>query len=227
MKNYVDELLLTMNTPLAYDEQALHHHIVALTFDALSGKSALPYDALSMIIYRYEGRIPQRTLGAVAEIFGLEPCEWKVLLKEVLNRSESLIAVLNRKQLGDKQAAADYSEAVKQYSEKLPNRRHHFLRYAFSQFDGSVRYDLMRYPQLLTSLKEGLEKIGQGVPGSLPQGLCTQFAVTDKISHAFTYPYLLYRRECLYQFCEDALAQKLEAAEAESEEELTMFDEAE
>ena len=225
MKNYVDELLITMNTPLAYDEQALHHHIVALTFDALSGKSALPYDALSMIIYRYEGRIPQRTLGAVAEIFGLEPCEWKVLLKEVLNRSESLIALLNRKHLGDKKAAADYSEIVKQYSEKLPNRRHHYLRYAFSQLDGSVRYDLMTYPQLLASLKEGLGKIGQGVPGSLPQGLCSQLAMTETLSYVLTYPYLLYQRDCLGQFFEDVLVQKQDLVETESaEEERALFE---
>ena len=213
MKKYVDELLNTMNTPLAYDEQALHHHVVALTYDAVGGKSVLPFDALCMIVYRYEGRIPQRTLGAVAEIIGLESCNQKDLFKELLNRSASLIAVLNRKQLGEESAVADYSEAVKQYGQKLPKRKRHFLRNLFSRFDESVHYDLMTYPQLLESLKGGLGKIGQGIPGSLPQELCSQLAVTNELAYALAYPYLLYRRESLYQFCEDMIGRKWETGE--------------
>lgn len=211
MKKYVDELLAAMNTSLAYDEKALHHHIVALTYDAVNGSEALPFDALAMVMFRYEGRIPEVTLEAVAEILGLESGNAKGILNELLKRSGSHISILNRIVTGDKDAEESYASAVTKCREALPKRRRHWLRKKMAESDGRVCYRLMDNAQLLESLRKRIKDISQGIPGSLPQGLCDQLGVTKGTAYVLAYPYLLFDKNRLTKLYEDALAEESKA----------------
>ena len=205
MKNYVDELLNTMNTSLAYDDQSLHHRIMALSCDAVNGCNKLAYDTLAMIVFRYEGRVPETTLKAMADILELETCETKAVQRELLKRSDSLISTLNQMTLGYEGAESAYAAAAAKLREKLPARKSHPIRKKLAEMEGESCYRLMNNAQLVDALRRKMNGIGQGVPGSLPAELISRLGVTTKTAYALSYPYLLYDDSRLVRLYEETL----------------------
>ena len=211
MKYYVDELLNTMNTSLAYEEKGLHH-IVALAYDAVNGKTSLPYDALAMVLFRYERRLPCDTVEAVANILEMDKWNHETLIRELLHRSGSLVSVPNLASQENQLSGEAYTKAVETCRAAMPKRRKQYLKKAMAHFDDTVRYDLMGWSELVTELHSALKRIGQGVPGSLPQQLRIQLGVTEEVAYAVAVPYLLFYPGRLKEFFEAAIEPGAEPA---------------
>ena len=204
-KSIVDILLRNMYSPYAYDNDAIHHLIMALAPTAADGKNYAS-DGLGFIFHQYRGRIPEETTKQTAEILNLEPDD-DLIAVEFLKRSESAIALMNLKHL-NVNAEDGYIAAVNEIHAEMPELKRGLAKsvsHLFSEVETEKHYKTMSAKRAFAELENKLRNITPGLPSSLPNGLVERLAPTANAKYAFSVPYLLFVPSDLLSFANDTV----------------------